>query len=67
MIYTVEEYRQRFHPTKSAKSVIRLIKSNMIPTCHQCRKLGNCYVINVITFSEYQKVLSDSGQNLNQK
>lgn len=52
MIYTVKQYRDKFHKDKSERSVLRMVSRKMIPSYHIATKNGHDWVIDVRTAHE---------------
>jgi len=52
MIYTVTTYSTTFHPSKSERTVRRMIKSKLLPENHIISNIGSHLFINVMTITE---------------
>ena len=53
MIYTVSEYRDKFHPSKSIRTVQRMLQSGLMPSNHHIKK-GHDTMIFVGSEHEYK-------------
>lgn len=53
MIYTLSEYRSKFHANKSLRTVQRMVKSGLLPANHHVKK-GHDSMIYVGSEHEYK-------------
>ena len=53
MVYTLNQYQKKFHPTKSTQTVRRMIKSRLMPSHHQPITIG---LVNVLSDFEFKEL-----------
>ena len=53
MLYTVSEYRLKFHPAKSLRTVQRMLQSGLVPSTHHIKQ-GHDFMIFVGSEHEYK-------------
>ena len=64
-VYTIKEYRDKFHAGKCTNTVLRMIEKGAIPNNHYVKKKAKCFLVMVTDSNEALHIYFDASVEYN--